>query len=77
MNLKTLIDGLENERQPDDLTPQQIHFRTYQDSARNPEIWYLLWDLCHYYRMKPQSLLRYLIIEAHANLFGTSAKADD
>ena len=58
------------EKSPNGLVPKSIHFRAYHGQMRNTDIWYLIFDLCHYYEMKPQQLLRYLIISHHDRIFG-------
>jgi hypothetical protein len=76
MILKNLL-RLINDKEPDSLVPAKISFRSYFQQSRNPEIWFMLFDLCHYHDMRPNALIRYLIIVAHSELNREkSAKAD-
>lgn len=70
MYLQNLLRAVGNsEKKPNDLVPEKLHFRAYYGQPRNPEIWFLLYDLAHYYKMRPMNLIRYLITKEHTRIF--------
>lgn len=76
MDIKSLL-RVAGDKRPNDLVPEKLHFRAYYGQPRNPEVWFLLYDLAHHYQMRPMALIRYLIIREHAKIFVDNSQSSD